>query len=66
MFEKKVRNGQLRLGHDLLMEKLNKTQLSLIQIKNGKTIFEDQSLKLKYQNPYVGFPPVKENLKKFL
>ncbi len=40
-------------------------KLKLKRTKNGNTIFED-SLKVRYENPYIKYPPLFEKLQTFI
>ena len=52
IFQREQREDQVRAGYTQLLAKLNESQLTIRRIKNGQTIFDQESMRTKYTNPY--------------
>ena len=66
IFKREQRHDQIRIGYETLMSKLSETQRMMNQIKNGKTIFESDLMRVRYANPFVGHPQTTESLQKYM
>ena len=52
IFKREQREDQARAGYTQLLSKLNDSELTIRRIKNGQTIFDQDSMRTKYANPY--------------
>jgi len=52
LFKREVWEENARAGYIKLLEKLNESEMSIRQIKNGQTLFEKDVMRIKYANPY--------------
>lgn len=66
VFKREVRHDQTRAGYTQMLEKLKETQHLLVQIKNGKTLFESDMMRCNYTNPYLKHPETLERLKTYM
>lgn len=48
------------------MEKLNETQQTLRQIKNGKTLFDLDMMQQRYSNPFLKDPKTRQQLQAYI
>ena len=61
-----MRKDIIRQGYTKLLEKMEETNLTLRQIKNGQTLFDKDMMKTNYDNPYFSNNKMRNTMQNFL
>ena len=66
IFKRDIRNEHGNHANKLLHQKLLQSELTLRQIKSGRTIFENETLRQQYSNPFFKNQDMNQKLLAFL
>eukprot|EP00347_Sterkiella_histriomuscorum_P006247 403353499 len=66
VFEKGMRQDVVRQGFSKLLNKIQDSNLTLRQVKNGQTLFEKEMMLKNYNNPFLEVDQMKNQLHRFI
>ncbi len=66
IFEKNLRYDQVNQGYTKLLSKIQESNLTVRQIKNGQTLFDKDVMQKRYNNPFLEIQHLRDELKNYI